>query len=477
MNIDRRDFLKVFGGGVAAAALAQRHAGATAQTTTTSSAGATAPAASGRPVTMAFIGVGDRGTGLLRNILNHFPEVQVPAVCDIDEGRLKRAQDLVEKARGKRPEGYSKGPQDYKRMLERDDFESVLIGTPQEVHAEQAVACMKKKKFVGSETPACTTIDECWQIIRGHEETGTGYFFLENYVYQRPVMQVLMMAQKQLFGDLTYGEGAYIHEIRGMRFKDDGSLTWRGENIQKNIGIIYPTHAVGPVCQWMEIGKSDRMTRVVAMATKSLATHQYAVKRFGPDSAPAKVKFGNGDSNNGLIETEQGRVIALRYDTASPRPSGSGEYQLQGTKGCYKSEFGIQNVYLEHEQAGSGGYGDVGADASDVRNTTATEGQTTPTAIKTTTTKRHEWERLENYRAQYDHPYWREREADATKTGHGGADYFVLKDFIDAIRTGKPAIDVYDGVSWSSIRPLSAESIRNGGKPMEIPDFRKNKKA
>src|SRR5437667_9960677 len=76
-------------------------------------------------VSMGFIGVGARGTVLLRQVLTS-GDVEVPAVCDIDEGNLNRALDLVEKARGKRPEGYLKGPEDYRRMLAREDSNCVV---------------------------------------------------------------------------------------------------------------------------------------------------------------------------------------------------------------------------------------------------------------------------------------------------------------------------------------------------------------
>ncbi len=55
-------------------------------------------------VRFAFIGVGGRGTGLLRALLNR-PEVQVAAICDIDEDHLNRALRLVEEARGNTPAG------------------------------------------------------------------------------------------------------------------------------------------------------------------------------------------------------------------------------------------------------------------------------------------------------------------------------------------------------------------------------------
>ena len=36
---------------------------------------------------------------------------------------------------------------------------------------------------------------------------------------------------------------------------------------------------------------------------------------------------------------------------------------------------------------------------------------------------------------------------------------------------GRLSIDVVDAVTWSSIRPLSADSIAAGSKPVAVPDF------
>ncbi len=386
-------------------------------------------------VKMGVIGVGSRGTGLLR-VLLRFPEVDVPVICDVDERNLNRALDLVQKERGYRPEGISK---DYRSMLARDDFSAVLIATPQELHAQMAIDSLEAGKFVGSEVPACTTLDECWALVRAQQKTRTGYMLLENYRYSRYVMQVLNMARKGCFGDLTYAECAYIHEIRKLRFNPDGSLTWRGVNVAQNIGDLYPTHSIGPVCQWLDINRTDRLVSMVTMASKAAATREYAVRKFGKDSAAAKVQFRNGDTNNTLVRTEQGRLIFIRYDTASPRPSGMGQYSLQGTRGAYSSAFGQHKVYLEDRSPA------------------------------------HTWEPLEKYRPEYDHPYWVQRGAEATKTGHGGGDYFVLSDFVEAIRTGESPIDVYDAVTWSAIRPLSAVSLQGGSVPVAIPDFRKGR--
>src|SRR4051812_21272405 len=84
----------------------------------------------GKKLRIGFIGVGDRGTGLLRVMLN-FPGVDIPALCDIDKKNLKNAQNAVEKALGKAPEGYDKDGHDYRRLIARDDIDAVVIATPQ----------------------------------------------------------------------------------------------------------------------------------------------------------------------------------------------------------------------------------------------------------------------------------------------------------------------------------------------------------
>jgi predicted dehydrogenase len=428
IEISRRQAMQLAISAGAGAMMAMRGASAFAD--------ATKAAEGGKKIRVGFIGVGDRGTGLLRVTLR-FPNVEIPVVCDINEANLKRAQDLVEKAQGKRPEGYSKDAHDYRRLLERGDIDAVVIATPQELHAEMTIDAFKAKKFVGSEVPACTTIDECWAMVRAAKENNGGYMLLENYIYNEPVMTVQQMANAGLFGDLTYGYGSYIHEIRNMRFAKDGSLTWRGYNVLKNRGLVYPTHAIGPVCRWMGIdGVKDSLQTLVAMDSRPAATKLFATEKFGKDSQQAKVDFENGDTNQALIRTKQGRLVEVRYDTSSPRPAGMGEYSLQGTKGAYESKFGLRHVYLEGR------------------------------------TPAEKWEELEKYEAEYRHPYWKQQAEKATSTGHGGSDWFVMADFVEAVRTGKSPIDIYDAVTWTSVRPLSEQSIRSGSQPVEVPDFR-----
>jgi len=132
-----------------------------------------------KKVRLAFVGVGNRGTALLKTLLN-LEGVEVNAVSDIRQAYLERAQRLAEAKQGKRPQGYGEGPEDFRKLVLRSDLDAVIVATPWEWHTPMAVAAMKAGKYAGVEVPAALTVDECWELVSTSEETGVPCMMLEN---------------------------------------------------------------------------------------------------------------------------------------------------------------------------------------------------------------------------------------------------------------------------------------------------------
>mgnify|MGYP005948241563 CR=1 FL=1 len=62
------------------------------------------------------------------------------------------------------------------------------------------------------------------------------------------------------------------------------------------------------------------------------------------------------------------------------------------------------------------------------------------------------------------------------EAGHGGMDFLMFRDFLDAAATGrKMPVDVYDAAAWMSVTALSEKSIAQGGAPQSFPDFTRGK--
>ena len=86
--------------------------------------------------------------------------------------------------------------------------------------------------------------------------------------------------------------------------------------------------------------------------------------------------------------------------------------------------------------------------------------------------KRHRWDDSEPWFKQYDHKLWAAHGDAAAEAGHGGMDYIMMYDFIQAIHEKRPApMDCYDAAAWSAISALSEMSIARGGALVDFPDF------
>ena len=222
--MNRRDFISMAGAGIALAG---------------SSLGAE------RRVRIGVIGTGHRGTSLTR-LMTVFDYVDIPALCDINPDHLALAQQVVTDSGRPKPEGYSRSEVDYKRLLERDDLDGVLIAAPWEWHVRMATDSMKAKKYTGCEVPIANNTDECWEIINTQEETKTPCMMLENWSFRRDNLAVLNMVRKGMFGDITYVQGAYAHDCNDeWFFNPDGTNTWVGDHLMNRNADQYPVARAG----------------------------------------------------------------------------------------------------------------------------------------------------------------------------------------------------------------------------------------
>ncbi|MEI7664321.1 MAG: Gfo/Idh/MocA family oxidoreductase [Bacteroidota bacterium] len=125
------------------------------------------PVPTGSPmnkVRIGYVGVGLQGTSHVENLLK-VEGAEIVAVCDIVESKVQRAQEMVEKAGFKRPEGYSKNEFDWQRLCERSDIDLVYTATPWQWHVPICLAAMNNGKHVATEVPAAISLDECWELV------------------------------------------------------------------------------------------------------------------------------------------------------------------------------------------------------------------------------------------------------------------------------------------------------------------------
>jgi len=106
-------------------------------------------------VRVGLVGTGGMGRGDLATFFLN-DEVDCPVICDIDDERLARGVELVEKHRDRAPETVK----DFRRVIERKDVDVVLVATPDHWHALPTVYACQAGKDVYVEKPLATSIAE-----------------------------------------------------------------------------------------------------------------------------------------------------------------------------------------------------------------------------------------------------------------------------------------------------------------------------
>lgn len=113
-------------------------------------------------VRIGVIGTGGRGMGNMRAMMNN-----VFAVCDVDTKHAAGAAALVEKRNGRKPAVFS----DYRKLLEDQSIDAVLIATPDHWHALPAIEACLAGKDVYCEKPLTLFIEEGKSLVRAARKT------------------------------------------------------------------------------------------------------------------------------------------------------------------------------------------------------------------------------------------------------------------------------------------------------------------
>jgi predicted dehydrogenase len=384
-------------------------------------------------VRIAIVGTGLRGRSVLGELLA-IENVEITALCDNVKEKCQNAVDLVTKAGKPVPATYTSGDTDFENLCKRDDIDFVYTATPWEWHVPVMLAAMHNGHHCGTEVPAAYTLEECWKLVDTSEKTRRHCMIMENCCYDYSETIVLNMVRDGLLGDLIHGECAYNHDLREILFEKQNEGLWRRRHHTLRDSNLYPTHGLGPVANYMNLNRGDRLDHLVAMSSPHLGLEAYRQEKLTADDPRMKEIYRTGDYHTAIIKTAKGRTIMLQHNVSTPRPYDRINL-IQGTKGIFRDY--PPRIFIDGQKGG------------------------------------HRWATLDDYKQKYEHRLWRYMGEVARKLGgHGGMDYLMCYRLVECFRQGLPPdMDVYDAASWSAPGPLSEISVKRGSNAVKFPDF------
>ncbi|MBN1917017.1 MAG: Gfo/Idh/MocA family oxidoreductase [Verrucomicrobia bacterium] len=156
-------------------------------------------------VRVAVIGAG-MGTSHIRGFLKRTDKISVVAAADLEEERTAKIARMCRDAGAPAPKLFT----DYRKMLELDEIEIVVIATPNHLHAPMAVACLEAGKHIIIEKPPSNTLAGAQQILDAVRKTGGRCMIGVNNRFRTEIGRLKAIIERGDFGDVYFAKTGWM---------------------------------------------------------------------------------------------------------------------------------------------------------------------------------------------------------------------------------------------------------------------------
>jgi predicted dehydrogenase len=218
-------------------------------------------------IRIGIVGAGERGIYVLgARIVDSSAlfNLEITAICDINEGRIKDATQFIKGLCITKQLEWGEsifGTTDYKELVDREDVDLIMITTHTDHHRDPALYAIASKKYVYLDKPIAVTLDDAMNIIESEVENNNFAIMGFTRRYEtgwRKAHQLLMQGE---IGNLQMMQ---IHSIipytRYLQM-------WHRTNDASGGALNDKASHLLDVFNWMN--SSSRCTHVVAVGGKS----------------------------------------------------------------------------------------------------------------------------------------------------------------------------------------------------------------
>ena len=160
-------------------------------------------------ISFGVIGVGAMGTGHLSSLMrrSQADNIRCLAACDVYQKRISRAKGIMQGG-----EGYI----DYRRILDRNDIDAVLIATPDHWHGKIAIDAMEAGKHVYVEKPMTlwSRLDEAIAVRNTAKRLNKVLQVGPQATSEPGVWQAQEAIKAGRIGKVTWAQGGYNRNSR-----------------------------------------------------------------------------------------------------------------------------------------------------------------------------------------------------------------------------------------------------------------------
>jgi predicted dehydrogenase len=372
---------------------------------------------------IAAIGLGQRRSLAVAAHREPGRGARVTAVCDLDETTVRKEADFF---------GATAAETDYRRLLDRDDVDAVLVATPDHTHAQVAVDALSAGKAVYLEKPMATTVEDADAVLHAARRSGARLYVGHN---MRHMEVVRLMRRLVREGRIGTPKAVWIRHFVGHGgdyfFKD-----WHAERSKVNSLLLQKASHDLDAMHWIVGGTTEAVQAMGGLtlygdlprrAAGAPKPENWLSTEHWPPSSQREL--------NPVIDVEDLALLNLRLDN--------------GVLAAYQQCHYTPDYWRSFTVIGDAGrlenFGDAPGGTIRVWNTG---------------------------RSDYDPGGDAEFRIPGPIGGHGGADAKVIEEFVRFVREGGPT-DTSPVAARAAVAAgdLATRSLRDGGAVLRVPEL------
>lgn len=361
-------------------------------------------------IKIGIFGLG-RGSHLIRDILANNGEVV--AICDFDTDKLEKIKNML---------GDVATYTDFDAFIRHEGMEAVMLANYFHEHAPYAIKALERGIHVVSDCTSNGTMADGVALVRAAEKSSAIYMMGEDFQFMKFNQEMKRVYEGGTLGSLIYAEGEYNHALDPNDVGYVKTLRPHAKHWRIHLpAAYYITHSLGPL-MYITGSKPLRVTAMPAVCP--FREEEVGIIAWRVAERAAIITTFNDDNS------------VYRVTGVTSFGATEDSYRVCGERGQIENIRGSEDILLRYNP----------------------------------------WHIPEGgvARSVYT-PEWRDPEEKLIrKSGHGGADFFVLREFFSCIRENKkPFFDVYRATTMASVAILAHRSMLQFGVPYDVPDFRR----
>ena len=145
------------------------------------------------------------GTSLMNafhmKAINSHPQAEVRAICgrDADKARKVAQEQGVPNVHG-----------DFKELIERDDLDAIVVGTPDYLHCEMVVSAAEAGLHVVCEKPLAQSLDQAFEMLQATDSSGCNSMTFFTYCWLPHYRRLKELLSEGFVGRILSAEFRYL---------------------------------------------------------------------------------------------------------------------------------------------------------------------------------------------------------------------------------------------------------------------------